>query len=158
MAQISVNNQQFETGIEADHRGQIIKQGPDSGAVDAFGRQRVSEPFTLFDSVLRHSKNAELWNETISGGTSEHLPNESSVLMTVTASGHSILRRTRKRFPYQPGKGLNVLQSFAGSTPQAGLIQEVGLFDNNNGIMCQWHHCSVCHSQLYHGKPSGDCC
>ena len=135
MAQISVNNQQFETGIEADHRGQIIKQGPDSGAVDAFGRQRVSEPFTLFDSVLRHSKNAELWNETISGGTSEHLPNESSVLMTVTASGHSILRRTRKRFPYQPGKGLNVLQSFAGSTPQAGLIQEVGLFDNNNGIM-----------------------
>jgi hypothetical protein len=135
MAQISVNNQQFETGIEADHRGQIIKQGPDSGAVDAFGRQRVSEPFTLFDSVLRHSKNAELWNETISSGTSEHLPNESSVLMTVTASGHSILRRTRKRFPYQPGKGLNVLQSLAGSTPQAGLIQEVGLFDNNNGIM-----------------------
>ena len=135
MAQISVNNQQFETGIEADHRGQIIKQGPDSGAVDAFGRQRVSEPFTLFDSVLRHSKNAELWNETISSGTSEHLPNESSVLMTVTASGHSILRRTRKRFPYQPGKGLHVLQSFAGSTPQAGLIQEVGLFDNNNGIM-----------------------
>jgi hypothetical protein len=76
-----------------------------------------------------------LWNETISGGTSEHLPNESSVLMTVTASGHSILRRTRKRFPYQPGKGLSILQSFAGSTPQAGLIQEVGLFDNNNGIM-----------------------
>ena len=135
MAQISVNNQQFETGIEADHRGQIIKQGPDSGAVDAFGRQRVSEPFTLFDSVLRHSKNAELWNETISSGTSEHLPNESSVLITVTASGHSVLRRTRKRFPYQPGKGLNILQSFAGSTTQAGLIQEVGLFDNNNGIM-----------------------
>ena len=135
MAQISVNNQQFETGIEADHRGQIIKQGPDSGAVDAFGRQRVSEPFTLFDSVLRHSKNAELWNETISSGTSEHLPNESSVLITVTASGHSVLRRTRKRFPYHPGKGLNILQSFACSTPQAGLIQEVGLFDNNNGIM-----------------------
>jgi hypothetical protein len=135
LGQISVNNQQFETGIQADHRGQLLQQGPDSGAVDAFGRQRVSEPFTLFDSVLRHSKNAELWNETISGGTSVHLPNESSVLMTVTASGHSILRRTRKRFPYQPGKGLNVLQSFAGSEPQAGLVQEVGLYDNNNGIM-----------------------
>jgi hypothetical protein len=135
LGQISVNSQQFETGIQADHRGQLLQQGPDSGAVDAFGRQRVSEPFTLFDSVLRHSKNAELWNETISGGTSVHLPNESSVLMTVTASGHSILRRTRKRFPYQPGKGLNVLQSFAGSEPQAGLVQEVGLYDNNNGIM-----------------------
>lgn len=135
MGQIIAGGEQFETHIEADHRGQILKQGADSGAVDAFGRQRVSQPFTLFDSVLRHSKNAGLWNETISGGTSVHLPNESSVLMTVTASGHSVLRRTRKRFPYQPGKGLNVLQSFAGSTPQAGLIQEVGLYDNNNGIM-----------------------
>lgn len=135
MGQIIRNGDQFETTIQADHRGQIIKQGADSGAIDAFGRQRVSQPFTLFDSVLRHGKNAEVWNETISGGTSEHLINESSVLMTVTASGNSILRRTRKRFPYQPGKGLNVLQSFAGSTPQSGIIQELGLFDNNNGII-----------------------
>jgi hypothetical protein len=135
MGQVVRNNQQFETHIQADHRGQLVKQGPDSGAVDAFGRARVSEPFTLFDSVLRHSKNAELWNETISGGTSEHLPNESSVLMTVTASGESILRRTRKRFPYQPGKGLNILQSFAGSEPQEGLVQELGLFDDNNGVI-----------------------
>jgi hypothetical protein len=134
MGQVIRGGEQFETHIEADHRGQIIRQGPDSGTIDAFGRQRVSQPFTLFDNVLRHGKNAELWNETISGGTSEHLINESSVRMTVTASGHSILRRTRKRFPYQPGKGLNILQSFAGSEPQAGLVQELGLFDDNNGI------------------------
>jgi hypothetical protein len=135
MGQVIRGGEQFETIIQADYRGQIVKQGPDSGAVDAFGRARISEPFTLFDSVLRHSKNAELWNEIISGGTSEHLPNESSVLMTVTASGESILRRTRKRFPYQPGKGLNILQSFAGSEPQEGLVQELGLFDDNNGVI-----------------------
>lgn len=135
MGQVLRGGEQFETAIQADHRGQIIKQGADSGAVDAFGRQRVSEPFTLFDSVLRHSKNPELWNETISGGTSVHLSNESSVRMTVTASGESVLRRTRKRFDYQPGKGLSVLQSFAGSTLQQGLIKEIGIFDDNNGIM-----------------------
>jgi hypothetical protein len=135
MGQVIRGGEQFETIIQADYRGQIVKQGPDSGAVDAFGRARISEPFTLFDSVLRHSKNAELWNEIISGGTSEHLPNESSVLMTVTASGESILRRTRKRFPYQPGKGLNILQSFAGSEPQEGLVQELGLFDDSNGVV-----------------------
>jgi len=135
MGQVLRGGEQFETAIQADHRGQLLKQGADSGAVDAFGRQRVSQPFTLFDSVLRHSKNADLWNETVSGGTSVHLLNESSVLMTVTTSGDSVLRRTRKRFPYQPGKGLNVLQSFAGSTPQEGLIQEVGLYDNSNGII-----------------------
>jgi hypothetical protein len=135
MGQVIAGNEQFETYIEADHRGQILQKGPDSGMFDAFGRQRVSQPFTLFDSTLRHSKNPELWNETISGGTSEHLPNESSVRMTVAASGDSVLRRTRKRFPYQPGKGLSILQSFAGAFLEAGLVQEVGFFDDNNGVM-----------------------
>lgn len=135
MGQIVAGGEQFETAIQVDYRGQIIKQGVDSGAVDAFGRQRVSQPFTFFDSVLRYSKNPELWNETVSGGTSTHLPNESSVQMTVTASGQTILRRTRKRFPYQPGKSMSVLQSFVGSEPKVGLVQEVGIFDDNNGIM-----------------------
>jgi hypothetical protein len=56
MGQVIRGGEQFETAIQADHRGQLLKQGADSGAVDAFGRQRVSQPFTLFDSVLRHSQ------------------------------------------------------------------------------------------------------
>ena len=59
MGQVIRGGEQFETAIQADHRGQLLKQGADSGAVDAFGRQRVSQPFTLFDSVLRHSKNCD---------------------------------------------------------------------------------------------------
>lgn len=51
MGQVIRGGEQFETAIQADHRGQLLKQGADSGAVDAFGRQRVSQPFTLFDSV-----------------------------------------------------------------------------------------------------------
>jgi len=136
MGQIRTGGEQFETHIQADHRGQIVKQGPDSGAVDAFGRARTSEPFTLFDSTLRHSENTNKWNATVAGsGAYSHSANESSVLMTVTASGDSVLRRTKQRFPYQPGKSLMVLQSFAGNTLQESLVQEVGLFDNNNGIM-----------------------
>lgn len=136
MGQVIRGGEQFETHIEADHRGQIVKQGPDSGAVDAFGRVRVSQPFTLFDSVLRNDKGPLLWNETIVvSGTSVHLPNESSVAMTVTASGDSVLRRTRKRFPYQPGKSLSILQSFVGAPLQTGLIQELGYFSDRNGII-----------------------
>jgi hypothetical protein len=136
MGQIIAGGEQFETTIEADHRGRILKQGPDSGAVDAFGRARVSEPFTLFDSTLRHNDDARKWNEIITAsGTSSHLINESSVAMSVTASGDSVLRRTKRRFPYQPGKSMMVLQSFAGNALQEGLIQEVGLFDDNNGVM-----------------------
>lgn len=136
MGQVKRGGEQFETHIQADHRGQLLKQGPDSGAVDAFGRARVSEAFTLFDSVLRYDKNSEKWNEIITGGASStHLLNESSVAMTVTASGQSVLRRTRKRFPYQPAKSLLVLQSFVGATPAAGITQEIGYFSDRNGII-----------------------
>ena len=136
MGQVVQNNTQFETVIEADHRGQLLQSGPDSGTVDAFGRQRVSSPFPLFESALRYDKAPDLWNETVSGSASStHLPNESSVALAVTASGGSVLRRTKRRLPYQPGKGLNVLQSYVGAPLVSGLVQEVGLFDDRNGIL-----------------------
>ena len=137
MGQIKTGGEQFETHIVADYRGAILKTGPDSGAVDAFGRARTSAPFTLFDSTMRYDKRSDQWFESIIGsGTSTYLANESSVAMaTTTASGDTVLRRTRQNFPYQPGKSMMVLQSFVGTAPTAGLIQEVGLFNNDNGIM-----------------------
>lgn len=136
MGQVRVGGDQFETHIEADYRGQILKKGADSGAVDAFGRQRVSQPFTLFDSVVRYDKRLDEWNETITGGaTAIHLSDESSVALTVAASGDSVLRRTRKRFPYQPGKSLCIMQSFVGAPLQEGLVQEIGYFSDRNGII-----------------------
>lgn len=138
MGQVRKQGEQFETYIVADHRGQLLSVGADSGAVDAFGRARVSEPFTLFDSALRYDKGSEKWNEIIAAsGASVHLPNESSVAMTVTASGDSVLRRTKRNFPYLPGKSLLVYQSFVGAPLQNGLIQEVGYFNNQNGIICR---------------------
>lgn len=136
MGQVVRNSTQFETVIEADHRGQLLQSGPDSGTVDAFGRQRISSPFPLFESTLRYDKAPDLWNETVSGSASStHLPNESSVALAVTASGGSVLRRTKRRLPYQPGKGLSVLQSYVGAPLVSGLVQEVGLFDDRNGIL-----------------------
>jgi hypothetical protein len=137
MGQIIAGGEQFETYIEADHRGQILQKGPDSGTFDAFGRQRFSEPFTLFDSMLRYTKRTDLWDEKLVGsGTTSYLVNESSLdLVTTVASGDSVLRRTRRHFPYQPGKSLLVMTSFAGNEPIAGLVQEVGYFDDDNGVI-----------------------
>jgi hypothetical protein len=137
MGQIIANSEQFETYIEADHRGQILQKGPDSGMFDAFGRQRFSEPFTLFDSMLRYSKRTDLWNEKLVGsGTTSYFVNESSLdLVTTVASGDSVLRRSRRHFPYQPGKSLLMMASFVGNEPTAGLVQEVGYFDDDNGII-----------------------
>ena len=51
MGQVSRGGEQFETAIQADHRGQLLQQGPDSGALDVFGRQRFSQPFTLSEKA-----------------------------------------------------------------------------------------------------------
>lgn len=137
MGQVIRGGEQFETHIEADHRGQLLKSGPDSGAVDAFGRARASEPFTIFDSMLRYSKRTDQWDEAVTAaGSTNYLINESSLeLKTTTASGDTVLRRSRKHFPYQPGKSLFILASFVGSPLQNGLVQEVGYFDDDNGVM-----------------------
>jgi hypothetical protein len=155
MGQVVRGGEQFETAIAADYRGQIIRRGIDSGEVDAFARKRVSEPYTLFDSTMRYNKRPEIWNETIVGSsTSEHNIYQSSVVMsTTTASGDSVLRRTRRRFPYQPGKSLLTVQSFAGSVPASGLVQEVGLFDDDNGIMLRASGTTV--QFVVRGKHSG---
>ena len=137
MGQVLAGGEQFETHIEADHRGRVIQKGPDSGALDAFGRQRFSQPFTLFDSMLRYTKRTDLWDEsTVGGGTTNFLTNESSLeLKTTVASGDTTLRRSRRRFPYQPGKSLLFMGSFVGNQPITGLTQEIGYFDDNNGVI-----------------------
>jgi hypothetical protein len=137
MGQIVGGGEQFETHVIADKYGNLLDYGPDSGVVDAFGRQRVSNPYTLFDSSMRFDKRPDQWYEIATGGgTTNFLTNASTLeLKTTTASGDTVLRRTKQRFPYQPGKSLVALQSFVGAPLSPGLIQEVGYFDDNNGVM-----------------------
>ena len=155
MGQIIAGGEQFETHIEADYRGKILQKGPDSGMVDAFGRARVSEPLTLFDSTLRYTKRTDLWYEsTVGGGSTNYLPNESSLeLTTTTASGDTVLRRSKRNLPYEPGKSMMIMQSFKGSTPIAGLIQDVGLFDDDNGVMVRASGATV--QMVIRSKASG---
>ena len=102
--------------------------------LDSFGRLRVSEPFTLFDSSHRFDDNG-LWStSTATGGTSVFNTNQGLVDLNVTAaSGSSVLRETIKVFSYQPGKSLLVLNTFVMSSAKAGLTQRVGYFGTGNG-------------------------
>ena len=111
MGQIVAQGEQFETHVIADKYGNIVDYGIDSGEVDAFGRKRVSSPYTLFDSTMRYDKRADQWYEITAGGaTTNFLTNASTLeLKTTTASGDSVLRRTKQNFPYQPGKSLLIL-------------------------------------------------
>ena len=103
--------------------------------LDAFGRLRVSNPQTLFDGAQRYRDNPLKWNQVDTGSaTSTFLPNESSVLMTVSGNGDESLRQTKSVFAYQPGKSLLTLVTFAMTTPTAGLRQRAGLFGAQNGV------------------------
>lgn len=144
MAQYSATRKEFYPPTNSDlhevmmlgtRQGDVIDGANPAGmAVDAFGRARVSFPLTLFDSSHRFSDN-DLWNESVSGdGASAFSANEGLINMTVgTGSGAEIIRETNKVFAYQPGKSLQILQTFAFSAAQTNLRQRCGYFGAANG-------------------------
>lgn len=106
--------------------------------LDAFGRLRVSEPFTLFDSQNRYAKDPQFDEALTGSGTSTFLPNESSVQLAVTsASGDKVVRQSKQVFPYQPGKSLLVLATFTMAAGEENLQQRVGYFNSDNGVFFQ---------------------
>ena len=106
-----------------------------TGSTDAFGRLRVSEPYTLFDSKARYYDHNEFSNVNTTGGTVVYDANSSTFELNVTAAnGSSVIRETKRVFPYQPGKSLLILATFCMNTPRTNLRQRVGYFTTNNGI------------------------
>ena len=102
---------------------------------DAFGRLRVSNPYTIFDSSNRYAIDDQFDTSTVTGGSTTFLPNEAAVRMDVTtASGAEVVRQTYRSMLYQPGKGLLVLETFVMNTPKANLRQRVGYFGTQNGL------------------------
>lgn len=110
------------------------------GAVsDAFGRLKVSNPFTLFDSSFIFDDNPYKWNHSTTNNSGSvavsHLSNESSISLALgTSNGDSIIRESKRVFAYQPGKSLLVLCTFAMATPKTNLRQRVGFFGANDGV------------------------
>lgn len=107
--------------------------------VDAFGRLRVSEPYTLFDSQNRYAADNQFDVATTGTGTTTYLPNEAAVKMEVTGAGvGSVKRQSYRSFPYQPGKGLLVLATFVMDSSQSlNLTQRVGYYNDSNGVFFQ---------------------
>ena len=106
-----------------------------ANAVDSFGRLRVSNPYTLFDSQNRFAKDTAYDTETATGGTVTFVTNQSALALAVTTSSGSTARtQTYRSFPYQPGKSFLTMQTFSMAAAQTNLTQRVGLFNTNNGV------------------------
>jgi hypothetical protein len=126
----------FETVMLADQYGNLVGPANPSGmAVDAFGRSRVALPFTLFDSSHRYKDNG-LWNTSNTAGTT-YAFNANAGLIELnlpTTADAEIVRETNKVFSYQPGKSLQILNTFVFNAPKTNLRQRVGYFGAQNGI------------------------
>jgi hypothetical protein len=113
-------------------------------ASDAFGRLRVSNPFTLFDSSHRFQDN-NLWATSIAlGGVAAFLGSEGLMALSVdSTSGSKVLRETTKVFSYQPGKSLLVMNTFVLAPAKTNLRQRVGYFGDANGIFLQLNNSTL---------------
>lgn len=107
----------------------------DDTATDAFGRLRISNPYTLFDSKARYYDHNQFSSSLVNGGTVTYQSNSSTFELNVTgASASSVIRESKRVFAYQPGKSLLILNTFVMNTPKPGLRQRVGFFGASNGI------------------------
>ena len=150
MAQFNKNTQDFlnqertlfEVNMIANKNGEVVtttNRFPVDvlpANADAFGRTRVSNPLTLFDSSHRYRDN-NLWESLIvgTGSTVGFVTTQGLVHLGIgTTAGSSIIRETTKTFVYQPGKSLLIMNTFVPETPKANLRQRVGYFGADNGI------------------------
>lgn len=114
--------------------GDHLEIAPYQCVGDAFGRFRISQPYTNFDTKFLYDKLPLLWDEEVVGGTSTHDADNACINMSVTASGHSVIRQTKTRFNYKSGKSQLYLFTGVLGTPTANIVRRIGCFDANNGL------------------------
>lgn len=112
-----------------------------SASLDAFGRARVSNPATLFESQAQYGDSALVWETAVAGsGVVSNSLVDSSVLLSTggTLVGASAIRQTRVHHRYQPGKSqaIEVTFVFDGGAV-ANARRRIGYFNANDGIFLQ---------------------
>lgn len=127
--------------IGAAYAADVAVAFADSGSIDAFGRLRVSNPYTIFDSKQLYDTQPLFWDdaETSGGGTSS-AHNAATAATTISVSATTAGKRVRQtfmRFNYQPGKSHLVLMTGRMSAGGAGITMNVGYFDDDNGLFFQ---------------------
>jgi hypothetical protein len=127
--------------MEYNDQGQPVirtTSGASPATNDAFGRLRVSNPYTLFDSFYRYNDQGKF--STYTNGTASATPNSNAGLVELsvgTTSGDTVYRETNRVFAYQPGKSLQILTTFVMASGKTNLRQRIGYFDTNNGVFLE---------------------
>lgn len=107
----------------------------DSPSIDGFGKWRVSNPQTLFDSKNVVDSGSLYTTAIFNGGDGIWNSLESSYTLTVTStSGSRSLRQTKRVFPYQPGKSQQIICTGIFGVSENGVQKRIGSFDDYDGL------------------------
>lgn len=118
--------------------GGTIISGSLNASVDAFGRQRVSEPFTLGDYKHVFGIEDQLFiNKTNGDGNITNNINHSSTILSATTSGSYAIHQSKMYHHYMPGKSQVILESFVFGAAVSGSTKRIGYFDDYNGIFLE---------------------
>lgn len=115
----------------------------DKYASDSFSRIMVADPTTIFSGTFQYDTNVWSttrygdWEEIHNNGTYTHLPNESSVQLSIgTTSGHYAYRQQHLRNRYQPGKAQQIIQTWL-PIVKSNVRCRNGYFDPNDGVFLE---------------------
>lgn len=110
---------------------------------DLFGRLKVSNGFTVFDSQNRYKISGDFANITTDASITYNGA-ASLVNLNVSANANSkVYYETKRIFPYQPGKSQQVLQTFVFNSSKANLRQRAGYFTTDNGFYLEQDSANV---------------
>ena len=102
---------------------------------DAFGRLRVSEPFTLGDYKHLYAIDPNFLDQNDFGGNVAYIANKACATLTTNASPRSnVLHQTKFYHHYQPGKSQIIFSSVNFGHAQRNVTKRTGYFDDRDGI------------------------
>ncbi len=104
--------------------------------IDAFGRLRTSDPFTLGDYKHLYSIDPDFVDVTSGvGATVTFQRNQAAaILSSGTSSGGYCIHQTKRYHHYMPGKSQLIYSTFNFGTAQQNVTKRTGYFDDNDGI------------------------
>jgi hypothetical protein len=106
--------------------------------IDAFGRGRVSMPYTLGDYKHVYGLDPNFIDYKVNGGDVAFQVNQACARLSTTSNPSSrIVHQTKFYHHYMPGKSQVILSSFNFYAATANVTKRTGYFDDNNGIFLE---------------------
>lgn len=103
--------------------------------VDAFGRGRVSTPYTLGDYKNLYGIDPNFLQYTANGGSIAYISNQACARLSTNSHSYSqVVHQTKFYHHYMPGKSQVILSSINFYAATANVIKRTGYFDDRNGI------------------------